>query len=147
MAYELTPTLSLRKPVKGTGQQYDSDVYSADLQTIDAAIADDRRRLADLEGGGGITASDITDSTTVGRAVLTASNASAAQTALGAGAGGKAVFTAADAAAARTAIGATALGAQVLTVADRDALRALLGLYVRTTPGSPVVGDLRTRDA
>jgi len=36
-------------------------------------------------GGGTVTASSITDSTTVGRAVLTAANAAAARTAMGAG--------------------------------------------------------------
>lgn len=147
MGYELTPLLGLHKPVKGSGEQFDSDIYASDLQELDDAIAADRDRLDALEAGGGITASDITDSGAAGRAVLTSASTSDAQTAIGATATGKALIAAADAAAARTAIGATTYSSQVITAANRDALRALLGLYVRTTPGAPAVGDLRTRDA
>lgn len=62
--------------------------------------------LASGGSGGTVTTAQITDATTVGKAVLTATDASAAQTAIGATTVGKAVMTAADAAAARTAIGA-----------------------------------------
>lgn len=147
MAYELTTLLGLRKPVKGTGEQYDSDVYGADLNTLDAAIAADRARLNALEGGGGITAASITDSGAAGRAILQSASTATAQAALGATATGRALITAADAAAVRTTAGASTLGSQLITVASRDALRALIGLYVRSTPGAPVVGDLRTQDA
>lgn len=39
----------------------------------------------DISGGGDITSSQITDATTVGKAVLTAADAAAARTAIGAG--------------------------------------------------------------
>lgn len=42
--------------------------------------------MSDIAGGGNITASQITDATTVGKAVLTAADAAAARTAIGAGA-------------------------------------------------------------
>lgn len=41
--------------------------------------------LADVSGGGDITSSQITDATTVGKSVLTAADAAAARTAIGAG--------------------------------------------------------------
>lgn len=59
--------------------------------------------------GGGtsdITSADITDASTVGKNLLTAADAAAARTALGASTVGANVLTAADAAAARAAIGA-----------------------------------------
>lgn len=46
---------------------------------------DHRQAIGGTGGGGAIVAADITDSTTVGRAVLTAANAAAARTAIGAG--------------------------------------------------------------
>lgn len=69
-------------------------------------------------------AADISDSTSAGRAVLTAASASAQRTALGAGAVGGAVFTAADWTAAREA----------------------LGIYKGNGPGSPLTGTIRLRD-
>ncbi|MGX1958438.1 head fiber protein [Serratia proteamaculans] len=42
--------------------------------------------MSDIAGGGDITSSQITDATTVGKAVLTATDAAAARTAIGAGA-------------------------------------------------------------
>lgn len=61
---------------------------------------------AGSSGGGDVTTAQITDATTVGKAVLTAADAAAARTAIGATTVGSNVVTAADAAAARTAIGA-----------------------------------------
>lgn len=57
-------------------------------------------------GSGDITSADITDASTVGKNLLTAADAAAARTALGASTVGANVLTAADAAAARAAIGA-----------------------------------------
>lgn len=146
MTYELTETLGLRKPVRGTGEQYDSDVYSGDLQKIDDAIASDRERLDALEGGDGLVAADITDSTTVGRGVITASSAANAQTAIGGTTVGRTIFTAADAGAAQDAIGGTTVGKSLLTASSVTAAREALRIFVRTTPGSPQTGDVRTRD-
>lgn len=53
MSYDVTTYLGLRKPVRGSGQQYDSDVYSADLQSIDAFAVTTDGRLDALEGAGG----------------------------------------------------------------------------------------------
>lgn len=61
---------------------------------------------AGSSGGGTVTSAQITDATTVGKAVLVAANAGAARTAIGATTVGSGVLTATDAAAARTAIGA-----------------------------------------
>lgn len=41
--------------------------------------------MSDITAGGDVTASQITDATTVGKAVLTANDAAAARTAIGAG--------------------------------------------------------------
>lgn len=41
--------------------------------------------LSDISGGGNVTSSQITDATTVGKAVLTAADAATARTAIGAG--------------------------------------------------------------
>ena len=41
--------------------------------------------LSDISGGGDITSSQITDATTVGKSVLTAADAAAARTVIGAG--------------------------------------------------------------
>lgn len=41
--------------------------------------------MSDIAGGGNITSSQITDATTVGKSVLTATDAAAARTAIGAG--------------------------------------------------------------
>lgn len=66
--------------------------------------------LATITAAGGgetsVTSGDITDATTVGKALITADDAAAGRTALGASAVGSGVFVAADAAAARSAIGA-----------------------------------------
>lgn len=147
MAYELTDELELRKPVKGSGEPFDSDVYSEDLQKIDDGFAADRARLDALEGGGGIVAADITDSTSVGRALLTAVNAAAARTAIGAGAVGTDLITAATAAAAQDAMGASAVGKALFTAASVTAAREALRLFIQSSPGAPQVGDLRTSNA
>lgn len=78
-------------------------------------------------GGGPVTAADITDGTTVGRQVLTAANAAAAQTAIGGTTVGKSILVAADAAAVRTAAGATTIGADLFTAASATAARTTLG--------------------
>ena len=57
-----------------------------------------------VEDGGPLVADDITNASAAGKAVLTAADAAAQQTALGGTTVGKAVFTAADAAAGRTAL-------------------------------------------
>lgn len=75
-------------------------------------------------GGGPVTAADITDSTTVGRNLVTAASAAAAQTAIGASTVGKAVLVAADAAAGRTALGA-----------------GTSSLVLGTTAGTALAGD------
>lgn len=92
-----------------------------DFATAVAAVSGS----GDGTGGGPITSSQITDATATGRALVTAADATAARTAIGAAAAGatttvtaanisdattvgRAVVTAADAAAARTAIGAAA---------------------------------------
>lgn len=49
--------------------------------------------LADVSGGGDITASQITDATTVGKSVLTAADAAAARAAIGAGTSSLAIGT------------------------------------------------------
>ena len=147
MTYELTDELDLHKPVKGSGEQFDSDIYAADLEAIDTGIAEDRLRLADLEAGSSIAAADITDSTATGRAILTAANAAAAQTAIGATVTGKALLTAADVAAAQTAIGMSTYVKTLQAAADRNAFLTLLRIFPRTTPGAPAEGDIRTRDA
>lgn len=147
MTYELTDELDLHKPVKGTGEQFDSDIYAADLEAIDTGFVEDRVRLAALEAGSSIVAADITNSTAVGRALITAADAAAAQTAIGASVTGKALITAADASAAQTALGMSAYVKTLQAAADRTAFLALLRIFPRTTPGAPAEGDIRTRDA
>ena len=66
------------------------------LATITAADA----------GESSVTSADITDATTIGKALITAANTAAGRSALGASAIGSGVFVAADAAAARSALGA-----------------------------------------
>jgi hypothetical protein len=39
------------------------------------------------------------------------------------------------------------MGVALLTAADRTAALTALRIFIRTTPGSPQTGDLRTRDA
>lgn len=108
-----------------------------------------------------VTAASISDSTTTGRAVLTAASAAAARTALGAGTSslalgttastakagdyrptavdvsdsttvGRSVLTAADAAAARTAIGAAAVGAGATTTTAQITDATTVGRSVLT---------------
>lgn len=52
MSYEVTSELGLRMPVKGSGEQFDSDVYAEDLAAIDAGVVADRARITALEGVG-----------------------------------------------------------------------------------------------
>jgi hypothetical protein len=80
-----------------------------------------------------IVSTQISDSTAVGRAVLTAVNAGAAQTAIGASAVGASVFTAANAGAAQTAIGAGTTGAAVFVATTPAAAQTALGLGTMAT--------------
>ena len=73
------------------------------LTAVDVAAA---RTLLGIGTGTSVSATDIVDSTTIGRAVIKAASVDAAQTAIGGSTVGKAGFVAADAAAGRTAIGA-----------------------------------------
>lgn len=73
-------------------------------------------------------ATDISDSTTVGRAVLTAANAAAARSAIGSGATGDALFTAATAGAARTTLGSTSVGDALFIAVSKAAGLTALGL-------------------
>jgi hypothetical protein len=75
-----------------------------------------------------IVSTQISDSSAVGRAVLTAPNAAAAQTVIGATAVGASVFTAASTGAAQTAIGAGTTGAAVFVAATPAAAQTALGL-------------------
>lgn len=89
------------------------------------------------------TAANISDSTTVGRAVLTAADAAAAQTAAGGTTVGKAVFVAADAAAARTAVGAgtssLVIGTTTGTAADGGVVAAIGGVSAALDTDTDVV--------
>jgi hypothetical protein len=80
-----------------------------------------------------IVSTQISDSTAIGRAVLTAANTAAAQTAIGASAVGTAVFTAASTGAAQTAIGAGTTGAAVFVAATPAAAQTALGLGTMAT--------------
>jgi hypothetical protein len=80
-----------------------------------------------------IVSTQISDSTAVGRAVLTAANAGAAQTAIGASAVGQAVFAAASTGAAQTAIGASTVGSSVFVAATPAAAQTALGLGTMAT--------------
>lgn len=93
--------------------------------------------LGESTGGGepgSVAAADITDSTTVGRAVLTAADGAAARAAIGAGTSNLAVGTTATTAKAgnyQPTAGqisdATAVGRSVLTAADAAAARTAIG--------------------
>ena len=77
---------------------------------------------------GVVVATDISDSTTVGRAVLTAANAAAARSAIGSTAVGDALFIAATAGAARTTLGSTSVGDALYIAASKAAGLVALGL-------------------
>lgn len=77
---------------------------------------------------GTVSSTDIADSTTVGRAVLTAANAAAARSAIGSTAVGDALFIAASAAAARATLGSTSVGDAVFIAASKSAGLTALGL-------------------
>lgn len=144
MSYTTTPRLGLRQPVKGSGEQFDSDIYSADLLAIDTAIATIQDFLASFDPT--VSSADITDATSIGRSILTAANATAALNALGGTTVGKALFVAANADGALTTLGATTVGKALLLSTDVTAARNAMRLYFRTTPGAPQAGDVRTRD-
>lgn len=84
--------------------------------------------------GGTVTAASITDATTVGRSLLTATNAAAARTAIGATTVGGSLITAADAAAARTAISAVDSAGAVAAMKAKTQIAALTA--VSTPDGS-----------
>jgi hypothetical protein len=100
----------------------------------------------------GISAANLSNATATGLAVLTASNAAAARTALGVGTGtsvqaadildstatGRALLLAASTTAAQTALGATAIGRSVLTSADAAAARTAVGAGTYTKPGTGI---------
>lgn len=81
---------------------YGTRMYMSDPQQPDAYAATRK----DYVDGKTWPVATISDSTTVGRSLVTAVDAAAARTAIGATATGSSVITAADAAAARAAIGA-----------------------------------------
>lgn len=83
-----------------------ADASAIGVQLLTAETVEAARTLLNIGTGVSVNATDIVDSTTVGRAVLQAASTSAAQDALGATTVGKGVFAAVDAAAARTALGA-----------------------------------------
>lgn len=83
-----------------------ADASEVGVLLLTANTVEEARTVLNIGTGVAVNASDIVDSTTVGRSVLTAATAAAAQTALGGTTVGRGVFTATDAAAARTAMGA-----------------------------------------
>lgn len=81
------------------------------------------------------TASQISDSTATGRALLTATDAAAARTTIGATLTGSALITATNAADARSnALGSGATGDQLFTAATPSAARTTLGVRTFTKP-------------
>lgn len=74
-----------------------------------------------------ITSAQISDATTVGKALITAASASAARTTLGSTTVGDAVFIAASAAVARSTLGSTTVGDAVFIAASAAAGRTALG--------------------
>lgn len=88
----------------GIGNLSDASLVGTELLT--AATVEDARTLLGIGTGTSVSTTDIVDSTAVGRAVIKAANAAAAQTAIGGTTVGKAVFSATDEATARTAMGA-----------------------------------------
>jgi len=100
----------------------------------------------------GISAANLSNATATGLAVLTASTAAAARTALGVGTGtsvqsadildstatGRALIKAADTTAAQTALGATTIGKSVLTAADATAVRTAVGAGTYSKPGTGI---------
>jgi hypothetical protein len=100
----------------------------------------------------GISAANLSNATSVGIAVLTASTAAAARTALGVGTGtsvqstdvldststGRSLLTAATAAAAQTALGATTIGKAILTAADAAGVRTAISAGTYSKPGTGI---------
>ena len=111
----------------GVSNLADASILGVELLTAESVEA--ARLLLNIGTGVSVNATDILDSTAVGRAVLKAATTTAAQDAIGATTVGKAVLVAADAAAARTAIGAgtyskpgSGIPAEDLTTAVQTAL-------------------------
>lgn len=156
-------------------------LYKSDPEFVKVLKQNANNEFLKNNGGGGgeggdITASQITDSTAIGRSVLTAATAAAARTAIGAGTGngtsnlaigttsttakagnyqptaanisdatavGRSVLTATDAAAARTAIGAgtsnLALGTTATTAKAGDYQPTWAQVSGKPTTFAPVV--------
>jgi hypothetical protein len=83
-----------------------SDAGLVGIELLNSDTAEQARTILNIGTGVSVTTSGITDSTTVGRAVIKAATTDAALTAIGGTTVGKAVFTAANAAAGLTALGA-----------------------------------------
>lgn len=96
------------------------------VSTLVSGNVEDRRRVLVVDTDG-IQAADITDSTSVGRAVLTASDASASRSAIGAQVAGS--YAAASHTHPASQISdSTSLGRSILTASDRAAVLTALGL-------------------
>ena len=101
------------------------------------------RQLAeaiDDSGGGAITSNDITDATTVGKSVLTATDAAAARTAIGAGTSNLAVGTTADTAKVGNYVPSTVEVSTALK--DKSEITALTAIADPTTATSEDVATL-----
>lgn len=134
MTYDLTLFLGLRKPVKGTGEQFDSDIYAEDLGAIDTAVKANADAIAAFDPS--VTAADITDSTATGRSLIKAVDASAALTTLGVSTFIKTLLDDAAASNARTTLGATTIGDALFVAASLAAARAQLATGYGTADAS-----------
>ena len=90
----------------GIGVSNLADATILGVELLTSETVEEARTLLNIGTGVSVNATDIVDSSAIGRSVLTAATTGAAQDAIGATATGKAVIAAADAAAVRTAIGA-----------------------------------------
>lgn len=101
------------------------------------------RQLAaaiDDSGGGAITSNDITDATTVGKSVLTATDAAAARTAIGAGTSNLQIGTTADTAKVGNYAPSTAEVSTALK--DKSEIAALTAIADPTTATAEDVATL-----
>lgn len=119
----------------------------ASLTTTDKAslVAAINEVMAAVGSGGSITADSITDSTTVGKALIRAANAAAARLAISAGTSNLVIGTGAgDAKAgnyqptAANVSDSTAVGRGVLTAADAAAVRTLLSVLSSAETNSAI---------
>ena len=102
------------------------DASSVGVSLLTALTIEDARTVLGIGTGTSINATDIVDSTAVGRAVLKAATTSAAQDAIGATTVGKGVLVAVDAAAGRTALGAGTYSKPPTAHCNRSARRESL---------------------